>query len=168
MQTCLHCGKGNPEEEAYCYSCGHILPSALPAIASATLQLDEIIESLEPRRRWGTAYFDRQSHLQFTFRDSGEVMEVAVNGDLVIGRAHREPNIPQPDVDLGPYGAHEKGVSRCHLLVSYDHDTLMIADLGSSNHTYLNGQLLLANEPRILRDNDELRLGHLVIRVRFI
>ena len=38
---------------------------------------------------------------------------------------------------------------------------------GSANSTYLNGQRLLPSEPRILRDNDELRLGRLVIRVTF-
>ncbi|NLF75923.1 MAG: FHA domain-containing protein, partial [Chloroflexi bacterium] len=68
---------------------------------------------------------------------------------------------------LSPYDALEKGVSRRHMMVSREHDTVAVMDLGSANSTYLNGQRLLPSEPRILRDNDELRLGRLVIRVTF-
>lgn len=48
-----------------------------------------------------------------------------------------------------------------------DHDTVVVSDMGSANSTYLNGQRLMPYEPRILRDNDELRLGRLVIRISF-
>jgi pSer/pThr/pTyr-binding forkhead associated (FHA) protein len=61
----------------------------------------------------------------------------------------------------------EQGVSRRHLSITRDHDTVTVTDLGSANHTYLNGQRLIPFEHRILRDNDELRLGRLVIRVAF-
>jgi len=40
-------------------------------------------------------------------------------------------------------------------------------DLGSANGSFLNGQRLYPNEKRIVRDSDELRLGRLVMRVRF-
>lgn len=168
MQTCPHCGQSNAEGETYCYRCGHILPAALPGVTATTTQLEDVYESLEPRRRWGTAYFDQQARLQLTFRDTGESVTLQITSDLVLGRAHNEPGIPQPDVDLLPYGAHEKGVSRRHLVLQRDHDTITVTDLNSSNRTYLNGQMLLADEPRILRDNDELRLGHLVIRVEYV
>lgn len=168
MQTCPHCGKNNSKEDAYCYACGHILPSALAEVTRATTKLEEVYESLEPRRRWGTAYFDRKSRIQLAFRDTGDTLSIKVDNETVLGRLHQEPDTPQPDVDLEPYSALEKGVSRRHLLLSRDQDTVMVTDLNSANRTYLNGQLLLANEPRILRDNDELRLGHLVIRVTFL
>jgi hypothetical protein len=168
MQECPHCGKPNPENEAYCYSCGHILPAGLAGSLNATTRLEEVYESLEPKRRWGTAYFDRRSQLQLSFRGFDETLLVEVPELVVFGRFHHEPNAPQPDIDLTPYGAIDKGVSRRHLQLTRDHDTIFVSDLGSANHTYLNGQRLLPHEPRILRDNDELRLGHLVLRVNFV
>ena len=88
--------------------------------------------------------------------------------ELLVGRAHDQESLPQPDVDLAPHGGMEHGVSRNHLTLTRDHDTIFVTDLGSANSTYLNGQRLMPHEPRILRDNDELRLGHLVMRVNFI
>ncbi len=168
MQYCPHCGRENAETDAYCYACGHILPSALQDVIGATSKLEEVYESLEPRRRWGTAYFDHQSRLQLTFRDTNEMQVVYVDKKLVLGRKHNEPGVPVADVDLTPYDALDKGVSRNHLALERDHDTVVVTDLGSANSTYLNGQRLIPFEPRILRDNDELRLGRLVIRVSFL
>ena len=168
MQICPHCSKENPDTDAYCYACGHILPMALSGVTSSTTKLSDVYELLEPQRRWGTAYFDRKGRLQLTFRDTGELVALEIAHSLVLGRYHQEPGVDQPDVDLTPYGALEKGVSRRHVMVSREHDTVMVMDLGSANSTYLNGQRLLPSEPRILRDNDELRLGRLVIRATFV
>jgi hypothetical protein len=162
MQVCPHCGKENADADAYCFSCGHILPSAIPQALRATTKLDDIYESLEPKRRWGTAYFDRQSRLRLTFRDTGQSMVVDIADKIILGRMHEEEGVPLP------YGALEKGVSRNHLAFARDSDTIIVTDLGSANSTYLNGQRLVPYEARILRDNDELRLGRLVIRVTFM
>ena len=59
-------------------------------------------------------------------------------------------------------------MSRRHLDLPRQHDTILVTDLGSANSTYINGQRLIPREPRILRDNDELRLGRMVIRVTFV
>jgi hypothetical protein len=168
MQTCPHCGKENADVDAYCYACGHILPAAVQEVHNATQQLADLYEAMEPRRRWGTAYFDRRNKLQIYLRDLDQTFTIEVNGEVVLGRSHDEPSLALPDVDLTPYNAAEYGVSRRHLALTRDHDTISVVDLGSANNTYLNGQRLIPNEHRILRDNDELRLGRLVIRVAFI
>jgi pSer/pThr/pTyr-binding forkhead associated (FHA) protein len=46
-------------------------------------------------------------------------------------------------------------------------NTVVIVDLDSVNHTYINGQRLHPKEVRVLRDGDELRLGKLSIKVTF-
>jgi hypothetical protein len=168
MQTCPYCKKENDERESYCYACGHILPFGLKDVPQVTTELVDDYQALEPQRRWGTAYFDQRSRLQLDFRDSSQTLIVYVHHYLVLGREHDNPTLPQPDVDLTPFGAPDKGVSRRHLILSRDHDTISITDLGSANGTYLNGQRLNPNEGRILRDNDELRLGKLVIRFQFV
>jgi hypothetical protein len=168
MQACPHCGKENPDTDAYCYSCGHILLSELLTDGS-TSKLEEIYENIEPQRRWGTAYFDRRALLRLTFRDTGEVLDVSVGDRLVLGRAHAaDAGDETADIDLTPFGAVDKGVSRLHLMLEREHDTIFVTDLNSVNHTFLNGQRLMPHESRILRDNDELRLGHLVFRVTYV
>ncbi len=168
-EICPHCGKSNPQGGTHCYACGHILLSALRDVLPVeTTQLDDVVEALEPRRRWGTAYFNQESRLQFTMRETGEVLLVKISGELTVGRAHEVLNAPQPDVDLSKYEAFEKGVSRVHAVMRRDHDTISVSDLGSANGTYLNNQRILPYEVRILRDNDDLRLGRLVIRVTFV
>jgi pSer/pThr/pTyr-binding forkhead associated (FHA) protein len=72
-----------------------------------------------------------------------------------------------PDLDLTPYGALQGGVSRIHAAIRRGEDTLTLVDLGSVNGTHLNGQRLIPNQPRVLRDGDEIRLGKLVAHVYF-
>ncbi|WP_119072732.1 FHA domain-containing protein [Aggregatilinea lenta] len=166
MQTCPNCGKENPSSETYCYACGHILPAGLGELS--TQRLEDPYKALEPRRRWGTAYFDQNSRLQLSMRDAGEEIVVVVGNGLVLGRFSDEVPPQVRALDLTPYGAVEQGVSRRHLEITRQHDTIFVTDLGSANSTYLNGQRLIPREARILRDNDELRLGRLVIRVAFV
>lgn len=169
MQDCPHCGKPNPDTDAYCYSCGHVLPAGLESFKNPTARLDdETYRTLEPRRRWGTAYFTQENRLQLTFRDTDQVLIVAMIGELVVGRAHAPSAAQLPDIDLTAYGAEEKGVSRRHLKLIREQETITVEDLGSANGTYLNGQRLVPHEARILRDGDELRMGRLVIRVAFV
>ncbi len=168
MQACPNCGKPNAETDAYCYSCGHILPSTMRDLIGSTSKLEDAYQKLEPKRRWGTAYFDQQARLVLTFREPEQQLVVEVMRELVLGRSHQEPGVPAPDVDLTPYKAIENGVSRRHVALVRDRETIGVKDLGSVNYTYLNGQRLMAHETRILRDNDELRLGRLVIRVNFV
>ncbi len=168
MQSCPYCGKPNAEAATYCYSCGHILPAGLAGLGSLTTRLDIAYESLPPRRRWGTAYFDIRNRVRFSFRDRDDELVFPVLGEVIVGRGHEEQDVEQPDIDLTPYGAVEHGVSRRHLALIRQHDTIGIVDLGSANSTFLNGQRLIPMEQRILRDGDELRLGRLVVRVSFV
>lgn len=84
---------------------------------------------------------------------------------IIFGRA--DPQSDDPDVDLTPFDALENGVSRVHAALILRDEMLMIEDSGSSNGTYLNGQRLPPNQPRIIRDGDEICLGRLVANVYF-
>ena len=64
-------------------------------------------------------------------------------------------------------GGADKGVSRYHAAIVRRDGALSIVDKGGANGTFLNGQRLIAHQPRILRDGDDLRLGHMVLQVRF-
>lgn len=86
--------------------------------------------------------------------------------EIVMGRAS-DDNILIPDLDLNPYQATELGVSRAHATLTYEDGVLTIADMGSANNTFLNGDQIHPREIRIVPDGAELRLGKLQIRVIF-
>jgi pSer/pThr/pTyr-binding forkhead associated (FHA) protein len=58
-------------------------------------------------------------------------------------------------------------VSRVHAAIERSEDTLTLIDMRSSNGTLLNGQKLVPDQPRVLRDGDEVRLGKLVAHIYF-
>ena len=118
--------------------------------------------------RWGTARFNQHSTLEIKLRDINErfIFHHREIGEITIGR--RDPNTNRsPEVDLEPYDALNKGVSRRHASILLQTGALRLIDHGSPNGTYLNGQKLISGEARILRDGDDIRLGHLVVRVTF-
>jgi pSer/pThr/pTyr-binding forkhead associated (FHA) protein len=88
------------------------------------------------------------------------------NRRIVVGR--KSPgSVVNPDIDLSPYEAEPKGVSRFHASLYRQDNTLVLTDLRSLNHTYINGLRLYPHEVRVLRDGDEVRFGQLTVRVRF-
>ncbi|MAS34837.1 MAG: hypothetical protein CL610_12575 [Anaerolineaceae bacterium] len=101
-------------------------------------------------------------------RDSKDqhVFYLDENDELVLGRIDPDTG-DSPPIDLTAYKAAEKGVSRRHAVITRRETALNLIDLGTTNGTFLNGQRLVANQPRVLRDGDEVRLGHLVLRITF-
>ncbi|HML23640.1 MAG TPA: FHA domain-containing protein [Aggregatilinea sp.] len=85
---------------------------------------------------------------------------------MLIGRYAPESSIV-PDINLEPYGAAQCGMSRLHAELCRQGNTLVISDMNSVNHTYVNGEQLSPKETRVMRDGDELRFGTLVARVQF-
>jgi len=121
-------------------------------------------QSLKPQVRWGTAYFGDHSVLRIHVRHSGEIVETRFKEACVLGREIEESH---PDLDLTPYDAVKLGVSRQHVRLTQKIATIMVEDLGSRNGTFLNGERLIPKQPRVLRNEDELRLGHMVLRISF-
>jgi len=162
---CRHCHKKNRVNDVFCYSCGQILEPAMS-------QFDTRTFAEATSRQYSDAYFGPDTVLMIDLRDSSQVLELRPqlrNHEMVMGRTTGNGAM-SPDVDLGPMGASELGVSRLHLALRYEaaDNTLQIYDLGSANGSYVNGQKLHPKELRVLRHGDELRLGRLVLRVRYL
>lgn len=116
--------------------------------------------------KWGSARFNGNLVLDVLETDASFTFEAQSINELVLGR--KDPNSNDgPDVDLTETNAVEKGVSRNHAIIINRDGSLYVMDNGSSNGTFLNGQRLVAKQPRVLRDGDDVRLGHLVVRVTF-
>lgn len=151
-----------------CTYCGELIdPSLLPQHVQ-TRNLGEN-DTGENQPRWGTARFDDQTRLILRVTDSSHILHVDAHkpNGVILGRTDPESG-RKPEVDLTMFEAMELGVSRRHARLDIHDESLYVTDLGSANSTYLNGLRLTAHQPRILRDSDEIRLGHLKLQVTFI
>jgi pSer/pThr/pTyr-binding forkhead associated (FHA) protein len=83
-----------------------------------------------------------------------------------MGRQDSNSDI-SPEVNLTPYGAVEKGVSRQHARIVFHDDELTIEDIGSVNGTFLNGRRIVPYQAVPLNDGDVVQLGTLVLQVYF-
>jgi hypothetical protein len=71
------------------------------------------------------------------------------------------------EIDLTPYGAADRGVSRAHAVLQLDGDHLYLSDLNSTNGTYVAGERLEPNTPTLVHKGDEVLLGRLAIQIMF-
>jgi hypothetical protein len=166
MIICQECGHKNRIGTLYCEDCGKSLTGVPTNATIPTRSINQDRDEASAKSTWGTAHLTEKSSLMFHFPDNDLPMEVRPAKRMIFGRADLTSPI-NPDIDLTPYGALEKGVSRQHAAIEFNDDTLIILDVGSSNGTYLNGQRLSPNQPRVLRDGDEVRFGKLVAHVYF-
>ncbi len=128
---------------------------------------DTDFEENDPR--WGNARFSSRMVLQLKVLEYGNTFNFDYDSvqELLIGR--RDPiNNAHPDVDLEPFGGVDKGVSRRHASIVRKDGALSILDHGTPNGTFLNGQKLIPEQARIVRDGDDLRFGHLTLRISFL
>lgn len=165
MKTCPYCANVNLEGVLFCEECGHPFVGSQAILATNQL-LDEEQATLGGRVTWGTARFDRDSAIVIHVRDHPEPITLFPKEEILLGRADQQSNTA-PDLDMNPFGAVENGVSRRHAIIRRGEDTLTLIDLGSTNGTHLNGQRLIPQQPRVLRDGDEIRMGKLVFHIFF-
>ena len=164
MIVCTNCGHENPDTEKICIKCGALL-SGEQYQSTRSLGDTDFEEGIP---KWGSARFNGTMHLVLDVLDSGETYRFDANQvtEISIGRGATDTG-ELPAVDLTSSDGINKGVSRRHATIVRRDGALHIVDNNSANGTYLNGQRLVAGQPRILRDGDDVRLGHLVVRVTF-
>lgn len=84
----------------------------------------------------------------------------------VVGRLSaqvRDGRNDTPDVDLGPMD-RRKVVSRRHAHLVCDRQAVYLRDLGSTNGTLINGQLLVRGSALMLRNGDTISFGGITAR----
>ncbi len=91
--------------------------------------------------------------------------DISGKDNILIGREDAVSNI-YPDVDLTAHGGEDGGVSRLHARIFVENGQYMLEDENSTNFTFLNRQRLAAKTPTPLHDNDEIRLGRVLLRFK--
>jgi len=162
VSKCSNCNEIVRLGELICPKCGTILASNTSASTKALPKAEETFP-----RRTSIGSIPRY-YQKVTLIIDGKQAALPAAQHLIIGRHDSQSDAPPPDIDLTPFGAAELGVSRQHIELAWKNDLIFIVDVGSTNGTLLNGQRLMAGIERILRDNDELIIGHMPVRVRFI
>lgn len=75
-----------------------------------------------------------------------------------MGRSHKKI---KPDIDLGPHGGTQAGVSRRHSRFVRKNNVWYVEDLGSTNGTFVNGGKIPAGQLVKVQKGDKLRFGQI-------
>ena len=173
-QTCPSCGAQNPAGEAYCANCGvSLLGTPAPAAvgtsaatvmppAAAPVAQEPAVAPAAPSAM--PAAPTAMSARLIVEADNQE-FDLSGKDNVVIGREDAVSNI-FPDVDLTPHGGEEGGVSRLHARIFVENGQYMIEDENSTNFTFVNRQRLAGKTPTLLHDNDEIKLGRVLLRFK--
>ena len=163
--TCPKCGEPYELGKLTCDKCGALLFN--PSASTVHVKMDPALLRLR-RQRLGEANAGPMPEHTMTLQIRGmsERITFAEGKEVILGRADLSA-LTNTRVDLTPYGAHERGVSREHAVLRFKDNQFTVVDLNSVNGTSVNLTKLEPDKPHVLNDNDEIRLGTLSIVVRF-
>lgn len=109
---------------------------------------------------------DEQREIILLIRGMVERVVISAGKTFKLGRFELGSSRPE-EIDLTPYGALDRGVSRLHAQLHMEDQQLYITDLNSTNGTYLGGEKLPPHDPTPLKKGDELLLGRLAVQILF-
>ena len=162
MNVCPNCSHENRVGVLLCDQCG---AGIFDTLFSHTRQVSAE-ETGYPTGPLDTRYLVNDTSVIIRVADAPSPIRFAPGEPKVLGRVNNK-NPRRPDIDLTVYRAFEKGVSCRHATIRRQDQQLVIADLGSTNGTFVNGRRLPPHEPCALYDGDEIRLGNLFLKIYF-
>ena len=153
----------NPDGSAFCDECGEPLSGAAPSPAADATQ-----SAPGPVATGGTQTCPScgaAMSARLIVEADNQEFDLSGKDNVVVGREDAVSNI-FPDVDLTPHGGEEGGVSRLHARIFIENGQYMIEDENSTNFTFVNRQRLAGKMPTPLHDNDEIKLGRVLLRFK--
>jgi hypothetical protein len=159
-QICPQCGATNPAGDTFCANCGAMLDGSAPAQAAAAPVSTPAPDVIAAPAATATALTAR-----LLVEADNQEFDISGKDNVTIGREDAVSNI-FPDIDLTPHGGEEGGVSRMHARIFVENGQYMIEDENSTNFTFLNRQKLAPKTPTALHDNDEIKLGRVLLKFK--
>ena len=163
-QVCPSCGATNPAGEAFCSNCGSML-GAPPVDTSTPAPAVQAAPSPAPAPEPAVASAPAALNARLIVEADNQEFDLSGKDNILIGREDAVSSI-FPDVDLTPNGGEEGGVSRMHARIFVENGQYMLEDENSTNFTFLNRQKLAPKTPTPLHDNDEIKLGRVLLRFK--
>jgi pSer/pThr/pTyr-binding forkhead associated (FHA) protein len=98
--------------------------------------------------------------------DKEKIVKLPEQDEFTLGRIV-EGQVITPDVDLNPYDAFDKGVSRLHATITINRqkNKVYLMDLGSANGSKVNNYKIPANSEVPLNHGDLVTLGKFNLKV---
>ncbi len=160
---CPHCQTNQFDGTIFCLECGASLLDELAQESTRQIGAGSTptggLPALNPSKTASIGVA-----ITLVVVQSGTRLRLDPAEQLLIGRKDPAKGI-YPDIDLGPEGGYDAGVSRKHAILSHRQGRFVVEDLGSANGTFVNGKRLEPQTPIPLRSKDELRCGTLALRV---
>lgn len=161
--TCPNCRSAQLDGSIFCLECGASLLTDAAQEATREIGGGSGPMTAGLSARSGTGLIDTQA-ITLIVVHSGNRLRVEASETMLIGRTDPAKGI-HPEIDLGPEGGYDAGVSRKHAVLSHRNGIYHVEDLASANGTYVNGKRLMPQAAVQLRNGDELKCGTLVLRV---
>lgn len=167
MAICPVCQHENAFGALICTQCYSLLVDSTTDAGTMTLNAEALSRlEAEMSSTNGEARLPdslREGEIGLHIAGSSRPLIFQLGQQVVLGRQAPDTG-SQPRIDLSPYDAFNKGVSRMHVVIRRDEKLgLTVEDLASSNGSWLNGVRLQPYVPNILRSGDILRLGQIEI-----
>ncbi len=166
MIECPSCGRKHRPGTLFCSECGVYLPTGGPLRTEPLPEEELPISRANP---WASEPAQGRGEtppapLRIEVVSTGRIIQLPSTPEIHIGRLDAAHGI-FPDLDLTSDGGLESGVSRHHCKIHQRGSTYLVEDVGSANGTFLNGQRLTPYLPHVLKNGDELQLGHILLKV---
>jgi pSer/pThr/pTyr-binding forkhead associated (FHA) protein len=161
MIHCPNCKQENAEGSMFCANCGERLlgsPADQPKVTENTDKPPTEPLSAEKTRP------EQRTEISLLLLDNGKIITLKGQKEYSIGRNSKGQAII-PDVDLSPFEAHKKGVSRLHAYLKIDKRGVALVDMGSANGTKVNGQRIAPNIDYPLKHADTIVLGSIPMQI---
>jgi hypothetical protein len=167
--VCQVCGHKNLVGTLMCSNCGAMLTTGRNT--SGTRNLAEEMPEFRTNPVFaasGSGTFRKGMDLRIAIEGKAASLKVNPDGrELLMGRRDVLSK-HNPDIDFEDFEGYRLGVSRKHARLALEGSEVTLQDFGSANGTYLNGVRIPAHRPHKIHDGDEIRLGHLAMRIYFV
>jgi len=166
MIVCPSCKHEEFDGALFCSDCGAQLPGSQSLVTQNIQRFptEQFPAPISPALATPVPTGPLEAVVSLYVMDAGKIIPLAGRDDFTIGRSSEGQTV-LPDIDLSPFQAYEKGVSRLHASVKISSIPTALTDLGSVNGTRLNGQRIPPSKPMPLQHGDIITLGKLKLQL---